>query len=111
MLEVNGKKGKMLVCSNPDCKHRESVSIITNARCPNCHKKLELVGKGDKQMFVCKTCGYRQHMNAFKKERENKNKLARKSDVKKYMNQQKQQQTAVEDSPFAALLKLKDELK
>ena len=67
--------------------------------------------KGDKQMFVCKTCGYRQHMNAFKKERENKNKLARKSDVKKYMNQQKQQQTAVEDSPFAALLKLKDELK
>ena len=28
-----------------------------------------------------------------------------------YMNQQKQQQTAVEDSPFAALLKLKDELK
>lgn len=111
MLEVNGKKGKMLVCSNPDCKHRESVSIITNARCPNCHKKLELVCKGDKQMFVCKTCGYRQHMNAFKKERENKNKLARKSDVKKYMNQQKQQQTAVEDSPFAALLKLKDELK
>lgn len=111
MLEVNGKKGKMLVCSNPDCKHRESVSIITNARCPNCHKKLELVGKGDKQMFVCKTCGYRQHMNAFKKERENKSQLARKSDVKKYLNQQKKQQTTIEDSPFAALLKLKDDLK
>ena len=111
MLEVNGKKGKMLVCSNPDCKHRESLSIITNARCPNCHKKLELVGKGDKQMFVCKTCGYRQHMNAFKKERENKSQLARKSDVKKYLNQQKKQTTTVEDSPFAALLKLKDDLK
>lgn len=111
MLEVNGKKGKMLVCSNPDCKHRETISIVTNARCPNCHKKLELVGKGDKQMFVCKTCGYRQHMNAFKKERENKSSLARKSDVKKYMNQQKKQQTSIEDSPFAALLKLKDDLK
>lgn len=113
MLEVNGKKGKMLVCSNPDCKHRESISVITNARCPNCHKKLELVGKGDKQMFVCKTCGYRQHMNAFKKERENKGNLARKSDVKKYLNQQKkqQEQASVEDSPFAALLKLKDDLK
>lgn len=113
MLEVNGKKGKMLVCSNPDCKHRESLSIITNARCPNCHKKLELVGKGDKQMFVCKTCGYRQQMNAFKKERENKGNLARKSDVKKYLNQQKkqQEQASVEDSPFAALLKLKDNLK
>lgn len=111
MLEVNGKKGKMLVCSNPDCKHRESISIITNARCPNCHKKLELVGKGDKQMFVCKTCGYRQHMNAFKKERENKKQLARKSDVKKYLAKQNKQQASVEDSPFAALLKLKDDLK
>lgn len=111
MLEVNGKKGKMLVCSNPDCKHRETLSIITNARCPNCHKKLELVGKGDKQLFVCKTCGYRQHMNAFKKERENKQQTARKNDVKKYLQQQKKQQTNIEDSPFAALLKLKDELK
>ena len=50
-------------------------------------------------------------MNAFKKERENKSSLARKSDVKKYMNQQKKQQTSIEDSPFAALLKLKDDLK
>ncbi|WP_027089380.1 DNA topoisomerase III [Thomasclavelia saccharogumia] len=112
MLEVNGKKGKMLVCSNPDCKHRETLSIITNARCPNCHKKLELVGKGDKQLFVCKTCGYRQHMNAFKKERENKQQSARRNDVKKYLQQQqKRQQTNVEDSPFAALLNLKNELK
>ena len=113
MLEVNGKKGKMLVCSNPDCKHRETLSIITNTRCPNCHKKLELVGKGDKQIFVCKTCGYRQQMSAFKKERENKQQTAHKNDVKKYMQQQKKQQTktSIEDSPFAALLKLKHELK
>lgn len=111
MLEVNGKKGKMLVCSNPDCKHKETISIVTNARCPNCHKKLELVGKKDKQMFICKTCGYRQQMSAFKKERENKNNQARKSDVKKYLNQQKKQQTTVEDSPFAALLQIKNDLK
>lgn len=57
MLEVNGKKGKMLVCSNPDCKHRESVSIITNARCPNCHKKLELVGK-----MVTNRCLFVKHV-------------------------------------------------
>ena len=87
MLEVNGKKGKLLVCSNPDCKHKETVSIITNARCPNCHKKLELVGKKEKQLFVCKTCGYRQSMNAFKKERATKGNEARKSDIKKYLQQ------------------------
>ena len=111
MLEVNGKKGKLLVCSNPDCKHKETVSIITNARCPNCHKKLELVGKKEKQLFVCKTCGYRQSMNAFKKERATKDNEARKSDIKKYLQQQKKQQTNIEDSPFAALLNIKDELK
>lgn len=111
MLEVNGKKGKLLVCSNPDCKHKETVSIITNARCPNCHKKLELVGKKEKQLFVCKTCGYRQSMNAFKKERVTKGNEARKSDIKKYLQQQKKQQTNIEDSPFAALLNIKDELK
>ncbi len=111
MLEVNGKKGKLLVCSNPDCKHKETVSIITNTRCPNCHKKLELVGKKEKQLFVCKTCGYRQSMNAFKKERATKSNEARKSDIKKYLQQQKKQQTNIEDSPFAALLNIKDELK
>lgn len=111
LLEVNGKKGKMLICSSRECKYRQSVSLITNARCPNCHKKLELVGTGDKQMFICKTCGYRQHMSAFKKERENKKASAGKSDVKNYLNKQKKEaQTSVEDSPFAALLAIKNNL-
>ena len=111
LLKVNGKKGEMLICSNRECKHRETLSLVTNARCPNCHKKLELVGSGEKQMFVCKTCGYRQQMSAFKKERETKKNMANKQDVKKYLKQQKQVSTSVEDSPFAALLSLKDNLK
>ncbi len=110
MLEVNGKKGKMLVCSNRDCTHRETISLITNARCPNCHKKLELVGPKEKQMFICKTCGHRQGMEAFKKERETKKNNANKSDVKKYMKQQQNTKNNVEDSPFAALLALKKDL-
>ena len=111
MLEVNGKKGKMLVCSDRECNHRQMISMTTNARCPNCHKKLELTGTGNKQMFLCKNCGHRQSMEAFKKERETKKNNANKNDVKKYMNQQrKEQQTHVEDSPFAALLALKKDL-
>ncbi|MEG0548994.1 MAG: DNA topoisomerase III [Coprobacillus sp.] len=112
LLEVNGKKGKMLVCSSRECSYRQTLSIQTNARCPNCHKKLELVGKGDKQMFVCKTCGYRIQMQAFQKERAERKDNAGKSDVKKYLQKQKKEaQTTVEDSPFAALLNLKDQLK
>ena len=112
LLEVNGKKGKMLVCSSRECHYRETLSVITNARCPQCHKKLELVGKGDKQMFVCKTCGYRIGMKAFQKEREERKQTAGKSDVKKYLQKQKKEtQMSVDDSPFAALLNLKDQLK
>ena len=61
-------------------------------------------------MFVCKTCGYRESMSHFKKERETKKVVANVRDVKKYMKQQNQQQTSIEDSPFAALLKMKDDL-
>lgn len=111
LLEVNGKKGKMLICSNRECHYKEKISLITNARCPNCHQKLELVGKDDKQMFICKKCGYRQGMTAFKKEREERKNTAGKNDVRKYMQKQKQEaKSQIEDSPFAALLDLKDKI-
>ena len=111
LLEVNGKKGKMLVCSNRECHYKEKIFLITNARCPNCHQKLELVGKDDKQMFICKKCGYRQGMTAFKKEREERKNTAGKNDVRKYMQKQKQEaKSQIEDSPFAALLDLKDKI-
>lgn len=101
----------MLVCSNRECHYKEKISIITNARCPNCHQKLELVGKDDKQMFICKKCGYRQGMAAFKKEREERKNTAGKNDVRKYMQKQKQEaKRQIEDSPFAALLGLKDKI-
>ena len=64
MLEVNGKKGKMLVCQDRECGHRKNVARVTNARCPQCHKKLELRGEGDGQIFACK-CGYREKLSAF----------------------------------------------
>lgn len=71
MLEVNGKKGKMLVCQDRECGHRKNVSRTTNARCPQCHKKLELRGEGDGQIFVCK-CGYREKLSAFEARRKKK---------------------------------------
>ena len=45
MLEVKGKRGKMLVCEDRECNTRKTVSQITNSWCPVCHKKLELRGE------------------------------------------------------------------
>ncbi len=91
LLEVNGKKGKMLVCQDRECGYRKSVSVITNARCPECHKKLEMRGEGDKKSFFC-VCGYREKLSDFEKRKESAG--AGKRDVAKYMQQQSRQKTS-----------------
>lgn len=91
LLEVNGKKGKMLVCQDRDCGYRKSISVITNARCPECHKKLEMRGEGDKKAFFC-VCGYREKLSDFEKRKESSG--AGKQDVAKYMQQQAKQKPA-----------------
>ncbi len=108
LLEVNGKKGKMLVCQDRECNYRKNVSKTTNARCPQCHKKLEMRGEGEGQIFTCK-CGYREKLSAFKarKEKESKGKVS-KRDIAKYMNKQNKEDDEPFNNPFAeALAKLK----
>lgn len=88
LLSVKGKRGKLLVCPDRECGYRRSVTQTTNARCPNCHKKMELRGEGEKQLFAC-VCGYRERLSDFKKRRESKS--AGKGDVRRYLQQQEQQ--------------------
>ena len=85
LLRVKGKRGEMLVCPDRECGYRRSLSQTTNARCPNCHKKKELRGEGEKQMFAC-VCGYREKLSKNKKRRANAG--AGKRDVRKYLASQ-----------------------
>ncbi len=85
LLLVKGKKGEMLVCPDRECGYRKSVTQVTNARCPNCFKKMELRGEGENQMFAC-VCGYREKLSAFKERHAAAG--AGKRDVQKYMQNQ-----------------------
>ena len=85
LLRVKGKRGEMLVCPDRVCGYRRSLTQTTNARCPNCHKKMELRGEGEKQMFAC-VCGYREKLSDFKKRRASSG--ATKRDVQKYLANQ-----------------------
>lgn len=85
LLEVKGKKGVMLVCQDRECGYRKSKTVITNARCPNCHKKMEIRGEGEKKSFYC-VCGHRERVSDFEKNRESAG--ANKNDVRKYMQSQ-----------------------
>lgn len=108
MLEVNGKKGKMLVCQDRECGYRKNVSRQSNARCPNCMKKMSLSGEGDGQIFTC-SCGYREKLSAFKKRRDQSGSgKADKRTVQKYLKKQKQEEPE-DNGLFDALKGLKFE--
>ena len=103
LLEVNGKKGKMLVCQDRECGYRKGLTQVTNARCPECHKKLELRGEGDKRIFAC-VCGYREKLSDFQKRRSSDG--AGKHDVISYMRkQEKEKEKEPQNNAMAELLK------
>ncbi len=107
MLEVNGKKGKMLVCQDRECGHRKGIARVTNARCPNCHKKMEMRGEGDARLFVC-GCGYREKLSSFNERREKETSKVSKSDVNQYLrNQSKAKEEPLNSALADALAKLK----
>ncbi|NMA09398.1 MAG: DNA topoisomerase III [Clostridiales bacterium] len=101
MLEVKGKRGTMLVCQDRTCGERISVSLETNARCPECRKKLELFGEGEKRTYVCR-CGFRERADKFRERYAQAG--ASKAAVREYMKQQERQQPQ-EESAFAIALR------
>ena len=104
MLEVNGKHGKLLVCQDRECGYRETISRRTNARCPVCHKKMELVGKGDAQRFVC-SCGHKEKLSAFQDRRKKEGKGANKRDVANYLRKQAKEANEPLNNAFADAFK------
>ena len=89
LLDVTGKKGKMLVCQDRDCGFRKGVSLISNARCPDCHKKMEIRGDGENKSFYC-VCGHREKLEAFS---ERKKDFVNKKDVSSFLNKQETGET------------------
>jgi DNA topoisomerase-3 len=85
LLDVNGKKGRMYVCPDRDCGYRQNISFVSNARCPNCHKKMELRGQGEKKTFAC-VCGYRESLAEYEKK---KGAQVHKRDIERYLSTQK----------------------
>jgi DNA topoisomerase-3 len=104
LLEVNGKRGKMLVCPDRECGYRKMISQTTNARCPECHKAMEIRGEGEDKTFYC-TCGYREKVSAFKKR---KSETVSKKEVTQFLRKQ-EKNDSINSALAEALAKLKKE--
>lgn len=103
LLLVKGKNSELLVCQDRECGYRETVSRTSNARCPVCHKKLELRGKGDGQIFVCR-CGYKEKLSAFKERRAKEGAGVSKKDVARYLSRQSKEEKEPLNNAFAQAL-------
>ncbi|WP_302419612.1 DNA topoisomerase III [Blautia marasmi] len=107
MLSVNGKNSKLLVCQDRECGHRETISRTSNARCPKCHKRMELYVKGKEETFIC-PCGYKEKLSSFQSRREKEGAGVSKKDVQKYLTKQKKEAAEPLNNAFAdAFAKLK----
>ena len=107
MLSVNGKNSKLLVCQDRECGHRETISRTSNARCPKCHKRMELYVKGKEETFIC-PCGYKEKLSSFQARREKEGAGVSKKDVQKYLSKQKKEAAEPLNNAFAdAFAKLK----
>ena len=103
LLAVNGKNSRMLVCQDRECGYRETVARTTNARCPKCHKRMEMLVKGKEETFVCQ-CGYKEKLSAFQARREKEGAGVNKRDVQKYMRQQQKEAEEPVNNAFAQAL-------
>ena len=100
LLAVKGKNSEMLVCQDRECGYRETVARTSNARCPKCHKKMELRGNGDAKIFVCR-CGYKEKLSSFTERRKKEGAGVSRKDVARYLNGQKKEAEKAVNSPFA----------
>lgn len=101
LLEVNGKKGKMLVCQDRECGYRKSISFNSNTRCPECHKKMTITGEGADKRYIC-SCGFKEKVDSFHEKRALEGNKMSKKDIDKYLNKlnkdEKPENSAIADA-------------
>lgn len=68
LKERNTKDGKVLVCSNLECSFRKRKDPkLSNKRCPQCHKKMEMHEGKAGLYFQCRKCNIVEKAEAKKK--------------------------------------------
>ncbi|MDZ5588641.1 DNA topoisomerase III [Enterococcus cecorum] len=101
LKEKNGRDGKRLVCTNEDCHYsRRKEPKVSNHRCPQCHKKMEIIEGKNGAYYRCKYDGTTEKMQTKAERKQKMTKHEEKRLLKKYS----QENTEME-SPLALALK------
>lgn len=101
LREKNTRDGKIYICTNPECNYRRRKDPkVSNHRCPQCHRKMEIIDGKNGSYFRCKYDGTTEKM-LDKKERSKKMTKHEERRLLKKINDQEEPQ----ESPLAAALK------
>lgn len=101
LRERNTKDGKIYICSNQECSYRRRKDPkVSNHRCSQCHKKMEIIDGKNGSFFKCKYCGISEKMLDNKARKKKMTKHEERKLVKKYSQEEEPQ-----ESPLAAALK------
>lgn len=101
LREKNTRDGKIYVCTNATCSyHRRKDPKVSNHRCPQCHRKMEIIEGKNGAFFRCKYDGTTEKMMETKERKKKMTKQEERKLVKKYSQSEEQV-----ESPLAAALK------
>lgn len=101
LREKNTRDGKIYVCTNTDCSYRRRKDPkVSNHRCPQCHRKMEIIEGKNGAYFRCKFDGTTEKMLGKKEQKKKMTKHEERRLLKKYS-----QTEEPEESPLAAALK------
>ncbi|MFS0983932.1 DNA topoisomerase III [Enterococcus durans] len=101
LREKNTRDGKIYVCTNQDCDYRRRKDPkVSNHRCPQCHRKMEIIEGKNGAYFRCKYDGTTEKMLGKKEQKKKMTKHEERRLMKKYS-----QADEPEESPLAAALK------
>lgn len=65
LLEINGKRGKMFVCSDRECGFRKAAEPqLSNKRCPQCRKKMEIHDGKAGKYAQCRPCNFVEKLDS-----------------------------------------------
>ncbi|MGY3766030.1 DNA topoisomerase 3 [Vagococcus vulneris] len=102
LKEKNTRDGKIYVCSNETCHYkRRKDPKVSNHRCPQCKKKMEILENKNGSYFKCKSCNITEKMTRTS----GKNKKMTKHEERKLMKKYNQDAESAIESPLALALK------
>ncbi|MHC5269622.1 DNA topoisomerase 3 [Enterococcus sp. LJL98] len=104
LRERNTKDGKIYICSGPDCRYRRRKDPkVSNRRCSQCRKKMEIIDGKNGAFFKCKYCGISEKMLDNKERKKKMTKHEERRLVKKYSQEEEPAESALAQALKAAM--------